>query len=327
MNLSCSSEQTKQPEIFLPLDSDETKNQLSIVTTPQEPINLDVEQLTTVNIPRTQKEVKFFLPDKISNFNRLSTGSNMSTSSFDSENNNNTNSNQSPSSSLHQISLSPSSYNTNLGGLQPGICIKQSSITNKDVKIAAKAIEMIACFIENRKDCINQLTGIRMFNECIIDVLTGSSSSEIRTYMEKFLLKMCQVESAYRCKEYLLNLIVKARLPLWINSSFSRSSTQKLIVQSKQYFNLRSALMENMTIEEQSAYGIDLNKMLNDEVKWLVYFTPTKNLKDIDNILLSGHLELARALLTCETANKVRIYYKLLNVFYHKQKSEKYIKG
>jgi len=65
--------------------------------------------------------------------------------------------------------------------------------------------------------------------------------------------------------------------------------------------------MEGMTIEEQSAYGIDLNKMLNDEVKWLIYFTPTKNLKDIDNILLSGHLGLARALLTCETANKVRI--------------------
>ncbi len=308
MNLSCPSETTSISDIGDLPDSDDIKKPLSIITTTQDPIALDDNLPTPVNSTRTQKEVKFFIPDKISDINRLSTGSNMSTGSFDSENNNNnTNSNQSPCSSSHQTSLSPSAYNTSLGGLQPGICIKQSHITNKDVKIAAKAIEMIACFIEYRKDCISQLIGIRMFNECLIDVLTGSSSPDIRAYMEKFLLKLCQVESPYRCKEYLLNLIVKARLPLWINSSFSRASTQKLIVQSKQYFNLRSALMEGMTIEEQSAYGIDLNKMLNDEVKWLIYFTPTKNLKDIDNILLSGHLGLARALLTCETANKVRI--------------------
>lgn len=164
---------------------------------------------------------------------------------------------------------------------------------------------MIACFIQYRKDCINCLLNIRMFNECIIDVLTGSVSHEIRGYMEKFMLKLYQVESPHKCKEYLINLIIKARLPLWINSSFSRASTQKLIIQSTQYFNLRSALLENMTIEEQSVYGIDLSKMLNDEVKWLIYFTPTKNLKDIDNILLTGHLRLTRALLTCETANKV----------------------
>lgn len=248
---------------------------------------------------KIQKEVKFFIPEKVAACNRLSTGSNMSTSSVESTDN---------QSSLNH-SFSPSSYNANVGGLQNGICIKQTLITKKDIKIAAKAIEMITCFLQYRKDCISVLLNIKMFNECIIDVLTGSISSEIRGYMEKFLLKLsCQIDSpSHKCKEHFINLIIKARLPLWINSSLSRASTQKLIIQSTQYFNLRSALLEHMTIEEQSLYSINLNKMLNDEVNWLIYFTPTKNLRDIDNILLTGHLRLTRALLTCETANKVCI--------------------
>jgi hypothetical protein len=173
---------------------------------------------------------------------------------------------------------------------------------------------MVACFIELRKDCLNNLLAIKLFNDCVMDVLTGSISTEIRIYMEKFLRKLCQLEvqqqqkeqqQRSKCKDHLINLIIKARLPLWVNSSLSRSSTQRLILQSTQYFNLRAALLENMTIEEQSAYSINLNKMLNDEVNWLIYFSPTKSLKDIDNILLTGHLNLTRALLTCETANKV----------------------
>lgn len=290
MSISTSESPDKQSTID-ETSSTKTKTETALtVDTPDTEVSAQTGQ-------KIQKEVKFFIPEKVAACNRLSTGSNMSTSSVESTDN---------QSSLNH-SFSPSSYNTNVGGLQNGICIKQSIITKKDIKIAAKAIEMITCFLQYRKDCIPVLLNIKMFNECIIDVLTGSISSEIRVYMEKFLLKLsCQIDSpSYKCKEHLINLIIKARLPLWINSSLSRASTQKLIIQSTQYFNLRSALLENMTIEEQSLYSINLNKMLNDEVNWLIYFTPTKNLKDIDNILLTGHLRLTRALLTCETANKV----------------------
>ena len=238
------------------------------------------------NLVKSQKEVKFFIPD-----HRLSTGSNMSTSSIESD-------------SQSQNSLIQFSPLTNLG-LQNGVCIKQKTITVKDIKIASKTIELISCFLQYRKDCIQPLLSIKMFNECIIDVLTGSVSAEVRFCMEKFLFKLSQTEtSTFKCKDHLVNLIIKARLPLWVNSSITRSSSQRLIQQSSQYFNLRCALLENMTIDEQCSYSIDLAKMLNNEIHWLLSFTPTKSLKEIDNILLTGHLCLIRSLLTCETANK-----------------------
>lgn len=258
------------------------------------------EDLTAADSKPT-KEVKFFIPEVISKNARLSTGSNMSTNSMDSSEN----TSQPPQQ--QSFNSSPCTYTQ--GGLQAAICIKQTEITNKDIKIAAKAIELIACFIEYRKDCVATLLGLKMFDECVIDVLTGSISSQIRTYMEKFLLKLFRMDLPHQLKykDHLINLIIKARLPLWVNSSLSRTSTQNLIVQSTQYFNLRAALLENMTIEEQSAFSIDISKMLNDEVNWLIYFTPTKNLKHIDNILLTGHLCLTRSLLTCETSNKADI--------------------
>ncbi len=244
-----------------------------------------------------QKEVKFFIPN-----HRLSTGSNMSTSSIDSSDTH---------SQLSQIQLSPSSY---LNALHSGICIKQKSITIKDIKIASKAIEMISCFVQYRKDCLTNLLNMKLFNDCVIDVLTGSISTEIRIYIANFLLKLSQIEtSTVKCKDYLINLVIKARLPLWVNSSLTRSSNQRLISQSSQYFKLRCALLENMTLDEQSAYSIDLTKMLNDEVNWFTYFSPTKSLKDIDDILLTGHLCLLRALLTCETANKSDIGEEIIN--------------
>ena len=259
----------------------------------------DEDEETDLNPIKPLKGVKFFLPDQRANPARLSTGSNMSTCSMESGDV------HSPNSQALNFSPSTASLNS---FLQNGICIKQTSITKKDIKIAAKAIEMIACFFQYRKDCVSYLLNTKLFNECVIDVLTGSISPEIRGYMEKFLLKLCQIDAAFKCKDHLINLIIKARLPLWANSSLSRTSTQRLILQSTQYFNLRSALLENMTIEEQSTYSIDLGKMLNDEVNWIIYFTHTKSLKHIDNILLNGHLCLTRALLTCETANKVSFF-------------------
>ncbi len=255
--------------------------------------NVENELLDTFdsNLNKSQKEVKFFIAN-----NRLSTGSNMSTSSIDSASDN--------QSQTSQFQYSPNSSSF----LHSGICIKQTSISTKDIKIASKAIEMITCFVQYRKDCLSHLLNMKLFNECIIDVLTGSISKEIRVYTEKFLLKLSQIEtSAFKCKDHLISLIIKARLPLWLSSSLTRKSSQNLIAQSTEYFNLRCALLDNMNIDEQSAYSIDIKKMLNDEVNWFTSFTPTKSLKHLDNILLTGHLNITRSLLTCETANKADI--------------------
>lgn len=90
-----------------------------------------------------RKEVKFFLPEH----GRLSTGSNMSTGSVESSN---------TTSTVNQLSPQHASGRGGSGGdgetLQSGCCIRQKKeIKVKDVKIAAKAIEIISCFVQYRK--------------------------------------------------------------------------------------------------------------------------------------------------------------------------------
>lgn len=97
----------------------------------------------------SRKEVKFFLPDH----GRLSTGSNMSTGSVESSNTASTVNQFSPQ---HGGSGPGSGSSRSADGdmlvLQPGCCIRQKKeIKVKDVKIAAKAIEIISCFVQYRK--------------------------------------------------------------------------------------------------------------------------------------------------------------------------------
>ena len=119
----------------------------------------------------------------------------------------------------------------------------------------------------------------------------------------------------------LVGLVVRARLPsLWLNSALTRAYTQRLIAQSAQYFAVRGALVEHMRRADQRAHALDVRRMLGDELQWFVCFTPAdtdtdtddhhdadthrttnrQHLARIDNILLSGHLGVTRALLTCE---------------------------
>lgn len=227
---------------------------------------------------KTDKEVKFFIPYEDQN-KRLSTGSDTSISH-------------------HQ------------GTLQPGVCLKKKSqISVKDVKIAYKSIELISCFLNYRKDCLQSLAKLKFFQDCLLDVLTGSISASIRTYTEQFLLKLYQIDAS---KEFLISLIIRARLPLWVNSSLTRSSSQRLITQSAQYFNLRCFILDYMTRAEQTQYGIDIGKMLSDEINWFNSFSPStasssSSSRTLDNCLLTGHLNLTKSLLTCETADKERI--------------------
>ena len=224
------------------------------------------------------KEVKFFIPYEEQQNKRLSTGSD--------------------SNSQQML-------------LQSGICLKKKGpISVKDIKIAYKSVELISCFLQYRKDCLLSLFSMKLFNDCLLDVLTGSMSVQIRTYTEQFLFKLNQIDI---CKEFLINLIINARLPLWVNSSLTRSSNQRLITQSSQYFNLRCLILDCMSSSDQQKFSIDIAKMLGDQIAWFKNFTSTQSLQKIDNCLLSGHLNLTKSLLTCETADKERIGNKLID--------------
>ena len=96
------------------------------------------------SLASARKEVKFFLPEH----NRLSTGSNMSTGSLESSSNTASTVNQ--FSPQHVPHSRADSGDTSV--LQPGCCIRQKKeIKVKDIKIAAKAIEIISCFVQYRK--------------------------------------------------------------------------------------------------------------------------------------------------------------------------------
>ena len=149
-----------------------------------------------------QNKVTFYIPDQ-----RLSTGSNMSTSSTDSMSDNQSQGSSSysqfsPTTSCTNSTSTATSLNNKSTNsinnkllLQPGICIKQKHVTVKEIKIASKAIEMITCFLQYRKDCISHVLTTKMFNECMLDVLTGSVSAEIRAYTQKFLYKLSQTQT------------------------------------------------------------------------------------------------------------------------------------
>lgn len=158
-------------------------------------IMLDLNQPRISSQPQ-QKEVKFFIPDQ-----RLSTGSNMSTSSIDSMSDNQSQSSYSQFSPTLSSNTTTNNVATTASMLHHGICIKQTLVTVKEIKIASKAIEMITCFMQYRKDCIPHVLNMKMFNECVLDVLTGSISAEIRVYTQKFLYKLSQIESVpFNCQ-------------------------------------------------------------------------------------------------------------------------------
>lgn len=57
---------------------------------------------------------------------------------------------------------------------------------------------------------------------------------------------------------------------------------------------------------EQKQLQLDIHSVLEDELGWLINYNPSENPegREVDNILLAGHLRLIKTLLTCEGINK-----------------------
>lgn len=110
-NSSVTGTMNKQFNTLMSISTSESSDKVPVVEEPcAKKTELTVETVNEAVTPRVQKEVKFFIPEKVTACNRLSTGSNMSTSSVESTDN----------QSLLNQSFSPSSYNMNVGGLQNG---------------------------------------------------------------------------------------------------------------------------------------------------------------------------------------------------------------
>ena len=99
-------------------------------------------------------------------------------------------------------------------------------------------------------------------------------------------------------KPFLINVLMKAPLPVWSVSGTVRGASFKILHQCQQFFDLLCNLFYMLTREEQDEYNMSAPELLKDEILFL---------KQADNIsidLLTGHLKLTNALLTCEEVEK-----------------------
>jgi ubiquitin carboxyl-terminal hydrolase 9/24 len=152
-----------------------------------------------------------------------------------------------------------------------------------------------------------------------LEVLIGTTSREIRQCVLRNINRLCKIETSI-CDIRLVihQILLKARLPLWTTSSIgTRSSNQKLLLQSIEYFDLRCQLTENLTNEKQNLLNINAKQLLSDELIWLSSYTVSSisnQLRIIDNILFLGHLKFIRTLLTCENIDKNEFGYDLIRL-------------
>ncbi|CAF1378096.1 unnamed protein product [Rotaria sordida] len=136
-----------------------------------------------------------------------------------------------------------------------------------------------------------------------------TSSREVRQCALRNIIRLCKIETlACDIRAVIHQILIKARLPLWPSSATTRSSNQKLLSQSIEYFDLRCQLTENLTKQMQTTLNINSKQILTNEFNWLSSYTvstTSNELRTIDNILFMGHLRFIRTLLTCENINKI----------------------
>ncbi len=157
------------------------------------------------------------------------------------------------------------------------------------------------------------------FADFFLEILIGTTSREVRQCALRHIIRLCKIEtSTYEIHPLIHQILLKARLPLWPSSSSgTRSSIQKLLAQSIEYFDLRCQLTENLTKEKQEILDINAEQLLTEELTWLSTYTvasTSNELRTMDNILFIGHLKFIRTLLTCENIDKNKIGVELIRL-------------
>ncbi|XP_046339329.2 ubiquitin carboxyl-terminal hydrolase 24-like isoform X2 [Haliotis rufescens] len=210
--------------------------------------------------------------------------------------------------------------------LHAGVCSHHINIPTKDTNIAKEALEILVTCLQKRPEFTASFYSLSCVSDFVIDLLVGCSQNDIRNAaLEQFYLTS-QVEmplppdsTLQPPHQFMLQLLLRAYLPFWVTSSNTRGSSQKLLNQCSQYFDLRCRLLEGLSVSDQNRLHVDVGSMLEDEIAWLSNFVPSKNpeLNQTDNTLLGGHLKLIKTLLTCEGVQKKDIGNTLVGELLH----------
>ncbi|CAH1774066.1 unnamed protein product [Owenia fusiformis] len=215
---------------------------------------------------------------------------------------------------------SSTSSNTSTGSsesenqtLHAGVCVKQKDISPKDSNIAKEALELLVACLQMRHQLLASFYALPCVSDFIIDILVGATPREIRdAALEQLWVLACSemspIEGGHQQSphQFILGVLLKARLPLWVTSCNTRGASQKMLSQCSQYFDLRCKLLDHLTADQQKRLQINAKSMLDDELDWLDNFVPSEHaqLRETDNMLLAGHIQLIKTLFTCEGVDK-----------------------
>ncbi|XP_071800380.1 ubiquitin carboxyl-terminal hydrolase 24-like isoform X2 [Asterias amurensis] len=216
-----------------------------------------------------------------------------------------------------------SSSDVDSQNLHAGVCLLATHVSTKDAMIAREALELLIACLQLRSHNLSSFYNMAAMGDFVIDILLACPHGEVRsTAMEQFFtLSTTSVNPetirTLHPRHFLLQVLLRVPVPLWTSSCLVRGTNQRILGQCTQYFELRCRLLEQLTIEDQRFVNINPMSMIQDEIDWLNNFEPCdveeSSLSQTDNIIIAGHLQLAKTLLTCEGVDKRQIGKQLID--------------
>ena len=212
-------------------------------------------------------------------------------------------------------SIQPSDF------LHAGVCAQQQIVSCGDAQIAGEALDFLVKCLQLRNHNISCFYNLPSVNDFIIDTLLGSPSEEVRQRSCEQLIRLSKIRITNRNlnfelnesvtttsrylnpKQFLTKALLKTPVALWMPSCKARGISHAILAQCSEYFDLRCFLLKNLTKHEQDLLGENACQMMEDELTFLNNFTTCHRLQ-IDCILISGHLRLMEALVTCDGIDK-----------------------
>uniref|UniRef100_A0A914XB29 USP domain-containing protein n=1 Tax=Plectus sambesii TaxID=2011161 RepID=A0A914XB29_9BILA len=174
---------------------------------------------------------------------------------------------------------------------------------------------LIECILKRPADGPDEFFRLPFVNDFVLDLLLLTPSEQIRYWTEDQLLRMSFEATDGLVGRRLLDLLLKAHLPLWTTSSTVRGASRRLLEQCSEYFSLRSKLMESVPDEDLAALQPSPTQMLDDECNWLLNFNCSTDPRaaDTDARLLAGHMQMIEALLKRVPERKAKVGQRLIH--------------
>ncbi|CAK8688756.1 unnamed protein product [Clavelina lepadiformis] len=209
--------------------------------------------------------------------------------------------------------------------MEPSYVVNQDTFTNQnaDLLIARQTLELLVLCLKLRPSHLECFFELSCIGEFIIDILTRPSDIDLRDCAVEQFYELSNISSAMSKspRQQLLQILVKARVPFWHQTTLLRSKAQSLVRNCLQYFTLRCKLLKDVIRENQQKHcGVDEVQSLNDELSWLsdfeiptsTHYAESSAARSLDNRLLTGHLQLIKILVSSPKVNKKEIGLQLI---------------